>query len=62
MIIPGDGHDKDNIISLLQCLVELAPEPEHRAPKKDWCGTNKCPRCNYDGYRQELENKKKERP
>lgn len=51
MIIPGAGHDKDNIVSLLQCLVELAPEPDHN----DRCGSNKCPRCNYDGYRQELE-------
>lgn len=52
MIIPGPGHSRDNIISLLQAMLEQCPLPRH---KKDRCGSNDCPRCEYDTWKKELE-------
>lgn len=59
MIIPGKGHSAENVISLLQCLVETMVEPEHAGER--FCGTNKCDRCNYDVWKEELEAPFKER-
>lgn len=51
MIVPGEGHPTEDTISLLQCLLEKSEIPHHI--KKD-CGTNDCPRCEYDVWAAEL--------
>jgi len=46
------SHDdpNDETISLLSCLYELGNPPKHKKP----CGSNNCPRCEYDEYEKML--------
>ena len=40
-----------NELSLIQCLLEISKVPNHRGG--EFCGTNKCPKCNWDVYAKE---------
>lgn len=51
-VVVGDGHPKDNQISLLRCLLEKCRAPEHITK---YCETNDCPRCEFDVWKTELE-------
>ena len=42
--------DLENEISLLRCLVELMSIPNHI---DKLCGTNDCPKCNWDVIAEE---------